>query len=274
MNKKLIAFTLVILAILSTLTACTNNNTNETTPTTNTNNATTTAPVTFATVDEVPATITNEDAQYQLLAERVNTWKLKDFDTTDTPESFKYAVTDLDNDGKLEVMSSVCTDSSHSTTSHFYEVNEDCTDLVARHETAQYSEDSEPDFTVDSTDCFINPETMERSFIYQNSLTYSGEEILLNKGYFTLLDSYLDNRSLTTKMLSGGSIIFKDFDDNVLTEDEFNNFTDTYFAGYAKLTATFGWTEFVNADGITAADLTTDELINNLKASFAEFSVK
>ncbi len=274
MNKKLIAVTIVIVAVLSTLTACKNNNTNETAPTTNANNATTTASVTFATVDEVPATITNADAQYQLIAEKVSTWKHKVFDTTDTPETFKYAVTDLDNDGKLEIFSSTCASSNNSTSSCLYEVNEDCTDLIIHYETAQYSEDSDPDFIVDSTDCFINPESMERSFIYQNSFTNSGEEILLNKGYFTLLDSYLDKRSLATKMLSGDRIIFKDFDDNVLTEEEFNNFTDTSFAGYAKLTATFGWTDFVNADGITATDLTTDELINSLKASFAEFSVK
>ena len=274
MNKKLIAFTLVIVVVLSLLTACTSDSTNEATPTTNTDKSNSTAQVTFATVDEVPATITNADAQYQLIAEKVNTWKHKDFDTSDTPETFKYAVTDLDNDGKLEIFSATYTSSNSSTSSCLYEVNEDCTDLLNIYETAKYSEDADPDFIVDSTDCFINPETMERSFICQNSLTYSGDEILLSKGYFTLLDEYLDTRTLATKKLNGDSFTFDDFDDNVLTEEEFNNISDTSFAGYAKLTATFGWTDFVNSDGVIATDLTKDELVNRLKASFGEFSVK
>ena len=274
MNKKLIAFTLICLAVLSTLTACKSNNTNDTTKATDADKASSATSVTFATVDEVPATITNADAQYQLIAEKVNTWKLKEFDTTDEPETFKYAVTDLDNDGKLEIFSATCASSNRATSTILCEVNEDCTDLIIRHETDKYSEDAEADFIVDSTDCFINPETMERFFICQNSLAYSGDEILLTKGYFTLLDEYLDKRTLATKTHQSDGVIFDDFDDNVLTEEEFNNITDTNFAGYAKLTATFGWTDFRGVDDSAAIDLTTDALIDNLKASFEKFSVK
>ena len=274
MNKKLIAFTLICLAVLSTLTACKSNNTNDTTKATDADKASSATSVTFATVDEVPATITNADAQYQLIAEKVSTSKLKEFDTTDEPETFKYAVTDLDNDGKLEIFSATCASSNRATSTILCEVNDDCSDLIIRHETDKYSEDAEADFIVDSTDCFINPETMERFFICQNSLAYSGDEILLTKGYFTLLDEYLDKRTLANKTYQSNGVIFDDFDDNVLTEEEFNNITDVSFAGYAKLTATFGWIDFRGVDDSAAIDLTTDALVDNLKASFEKFSVK
>ncbi len=278
MNKKIIALVLAVLAMVSVLAACTNSNTNETTPATNATEAVTTAPateVTFASIDETPATIINEDAQYQLIAENVNLWKHKNFDTTGTPEAFKYAVTDLDNNGRLEIISAACTGSAHATSTYVYEVNEDLTDLTVCHESRPLSEDSEPDFIVDSTDCYINPETRERFYIQHNSLTFEHEEILLTKGYFSLKDSFMDDYRLITKTRqSDGSYSFKDFDDFTLTEEEFNNYIDKYYAGYAKLTATFGWNNFANADGVTVADLTKDELVNNLKSSFAEFSVK
>lgn len=275
MNKKLIALALVILAVLSVLTACTSTNSNETAPaTTATEIDSTQAQVSFATVEVVPAAIINEDAQFKLIAEKLSTWKHADFDTSDTPEAFKYMVTDLNNNGRLEIFSAVCKDKHYSTSSAIYEVNEDCTDLTSLHVSSSHSEDSDPDYIVDSTDCYVNPETTELFYAYSNSHRFDGEEHLLQKGYFTLSDSYIAAKTLATKKLQSDGFIFDDFDDNVLTEEEFNNFTDTNFAGYGKCTATFGWTDFANADGTTAADLSTDQLVNSLKASFAEFSVK
>ena len=276
MNKKIIALVLAVLAMVSVLAACTNSNTNETTPAANATGSTAPAEeVTFATVDETPAAIINADTQFELIAEKINIWKLKDFDTTDTPEAFKYAVTDLDNNGRLEIFSAASTGSSYATSANLYEVNEELTDLTLLHETGYMSEDVEPDFIVDSTDCYINPETMERFYIYSNSHRFDGEEILLTKGYFFLTDEDMDKYWLINKTVkTDGSYSYKDCDDFSLTEEEFNNYMDKHYAGYAKLTATFGWNDFANAEGVTVADLTKAEFVNNLRSSFAEFSVK
>lgn len=273
MNKKLLALTLVIISMLTLLTACSGSTQNETTP------KATTAPavseVEFATIEVIPATITNAEDQFKLIAEKLSTWKHKNFDTTGTPEAFKYAVTDLDNNGRLEIISAACTGSAYATSAFIYEVNEGLTDLTTIHESSSMSEDIEPDFIVDSTECYINPETMERFYAYSNSHRFEGEEILLTKGYFSLNDGLMDKYWLITKTVkSDGSYSYKDCEDFSLNEEQFNSYIDNYYAGYAKCTATFGWNNFANAEGVIAADLAKDELVNNLKTSFAEFSVK
>ena len=276
MNKRLLALTLVIILMLTLLPACAKDVQDEAArDTTSTKTNSTESDVAFVTIDVIPAAIINEEAQFKLIAEKLSTWKHEDFDTSDTPQAFKYAVTDLDNNGRLEIFSSVCTEEKHSTSTFGYEVNEDITDIVDCIFQIISDPDSYPDYIVDSTDCYINPTTMERFYTYYNSFILGGEEKLLTKGYFFLKDGLMDDRRLIIKTTkSDGSYSYRDFDDFTLTEEKFNSYIDNYYAGYAKCTATFGWIDFANADGVTAADLSQDDLVNSLKASFAMFSVK
>ena len=47
---------------------------------------------------------------------------------------------------------------------------------------------------------------------------------------------------------------------------------DNYFEGYKSTNATFGWTPFVNENGVAASDLSDEEFEKLVVASYEAFS--
>ncbi len=260
MNKKALALVLAVLTMVSLLTACTNNNTNETTT------ATTTA--------SAEEDILSIDNQIKILAGYEDTFKHMNFDTSGTPQAFKYAVTDLDNDGVLDVIVSACLGSGLYTESSFFEVHEKGRGINSCNP-AQINRDSEPDLIVDSTDCYIHPETGERFFIYTDTIRATSIEIYMTKGWYTFRDNRLVYEPIVSQTISGDTITYKSStDDEVITKEDFNSAVESYFEGYTKCTATFGWTNFVDENGVEATDLSEEDLAKAITESYAKFSVK
>ncbi len=261
MNKKLIALALVILAVLSVLTACTNNTQNETIP------ATTTA--------NTDADVLSLDNQFRILAVHKSILKHMNFDTSGTPEAFYFAVTDLDNDGILDVITSACLGSGLFTESDFFEVDEKGRGINSCNP-AEISKNSEPDIIVDSTPCYVNEETGERFFVYNDVARASASEIIETTGWYTFRDNRLVHEPIASKTISGDTTTYKSStDDEVITEEDFNKAVENYFQeGYTKCTATFGWTNFVDENGVQATDLSEEEIIKVLTSSYDAFSVK
>lgn len=258
MNKRFIALALVILAVLSVLTACTN----EASPATK---ATETADSTNATGNPTV------DEQLKMLSHYKDTFKHPDFDASATPEAFYFAVTDLDNDGLVEIIKSACTGTGQYTESYFFEVHEKGNGINSCNP-AMINRESEPDIIVDYTDCYINEETGEIFYAYSDVTRVSASESYRSKGWYTFRDNRFVYEAVATESIVEGAPIYKSTDDEVITAKDFTNAMDNYFEGYKSAITTFGWTPFVNEDGVAASDLSDEELEKLIVASYEAFS--
>lgn len=258
MNKKIIALVLAVLAMVSVLAACTNSNTNETTP------------ATTAKEEGIPTL----EQQFKALSIIDDNIMHNSYDPSAPSQSFMYAATDLDNDGMVDLISSACLGTGLFTESNFYEATENGRGLYNCNP-VQVNRESEPDIMVDSTDCYENPETGERFYIYTDVVRTSASEIFTAVGWYTFRDNEFIYEAIATETISGDTTTYKSStDDEVITEEDFNCAVEKYFEGYTKLTATFGWTPFVDENGTPANELSREDRAKAFAESYAKFSVK
>ena len=262
-NKKIVALALVILAVLSVLTACTNSSQNETTPATTAKAESSDS----ANANEKPTV----EEQLKMLSAYKDTFKHVDFDNSGTPEAFYFAVTDLDNDGLVEIITSACTGTGLYTNSYFFEVHEKGRGIISCNP-AMVNRESEPDIIVDFTDCYINEETGEIFYAYSDALRVSASESYRTIGWYTFRDNRLVYEAVATESIVESTPIYKSTDDEVITAQDFVDAMDNYFEGYKSTNATFGWTPFVNEDGVAASDLSDEEFEKLVVASYEAFS--
>lgn len=263
MNKRILSLALAILAVLSLLTACTGNSQNETTPAT----TTTTQSADQSNADGKPTV----EEQLKMLTAYKDTFKHKNFDSSNTPEAFYFAITDLDNDGLVEIITSACTGSGLYTESYFFEVHEKGRGINSCNP-AQINRDSEPDIIVDHTDCYINEETGEIFYTYSDVIRVSAGESYRSIGWYTFKDNRFVYEAVATESIVESTPIYKSTNDEVITAQDFVDAMDNYFEGYKSTNATFGWTPFVNEDGVAASDLPDEELEKLIVASYEAFS--
>lgn len=223
--------------------------------------------------------IDNIDAQLKLIAKNAELWKHPYFDPDYTSGEFKFCVTDLDNNGRLEIISSAMQGSGLYTTSYYFEVSEDSNELLPCNNTDETN--GQPDIMVDFTQCFVNPETTKRIYVVHDSVRVSGYESYHTKVLMTLKDG-----SITSEVIANCSSVAENPDDiskrtntyadsngNPLTINEYNTFAENHLEGYNKRTATFKWQSFKTEDYASAADLTAPELEKLLADSYEGFSV-
>lgn len=89
--------------------------------------------------------------QYLCIANHSDTW----LEPSAEYEQRQYTVTDLDNNGRLEVICTACIGTGLYSVSHFYEVNPDCTDLTPLAYGVNEG-DSEPDLCYTSVTSYSN----------------------------------------------------------------------------------------------------------------------
>ena len=135
----------------------------------------------------------------------------------------------------------------------------------------------EPEIIVDSTDCYINPETGERFYSFTNTIRVSGDYSTHTIGILT----YKDRTANFTPLATCTSIAenpedttirtytYEDSMGNTLTEEEFDSYVETYLQGYEKHTVTFKWQKLSKS-----AVPSQDEIIRLLTESYNGFNVK
>lgn len=211
-------------------------------------------------------------AQISLIAENSDMWEaFIDFPV----ESFRVAVTDLDNNGRLEVICAATMGSGIVTTSAWAEVSSDYESLVSVQN--NMDKKSEPEIIVKSADCFVNADTDERVYSFVDTARASGDYTAYTKGLLTLKDNIVSFKPLGTCIsvaenpedITNRTFTFTDAEGNSLTQEEFDSYIDTCLEGCEKLTATFKWQEYSKN-----STLKQDEIVNLLNESYEGFSVK
>lgn len=208
--------------------------------------------------------------QLRVMANHVALWKLED-----DFGLWGYAVTDLDDNGRLEVISSQCQGTGLYTSSNFWEVNETFDGLTLCN-TEGIEGDSEVDIMTPTVPVYCDSNRGVRYFIFDDLIKNGAAEYYENRRALTLQGGNVSEINLAYK-----STIYSDADNAVVTctdaegetisEEEYDAIADRYFSGLDQRQANIGW---MTEDSAQVLSMDEDEIYHMLESSFQGFQVK
>lgn len=219
---------------------------------------------------------TSYDSQLQLITANADVWM---GDTERIAEPFFYAVTDLDRNGRLEIIQSFRQGTGLYTCTQLWEVDIKKSVLVPC-QLSEYDdeEDSQPDIITDNPiSVYWDKANNCYYYIFDDNIRYSAGE-----GYQNLLSVSLQNGIVTTTLLAKGYSVasesgaditttYKDANGNTIDENASNMIADTAYADFIAMKSTIGWTDYsVSAQ---LPKLTESEIKEILKSSWEKFSL-
>lgn len=166
---------------------------------------------------------------------------------TDEWTHFWYAVTDLDGNGRPEIFAADTEGTGIFTTGWMYEVNEagnGLNEVILM--PGEYEVEFIADVIVDKTDCYIDPVSGKRSYIFSDTVrngawgSYTTMQVWsLSGGKMTVTDiAFAD---CTTDGQNPAAPVYSDLNGNVITEEEYYAAPDRFLGNIQKTTAHFGW---------------------------------
>lgn len=194
---------------------------------------------------ETPApALPSEEEQRQFLMDREAQWRFPDAPA----EPWFYAFTDLDHNGRLEVLVASTQGSGIFTYAECWEVNAAYDGLD--HCTADYAEEeffAWPELIVEEAPCYYDSASGLYHYLFTD-LTRVGAA----QHYETLCDLVLSDGKLGYQPLatretqvddSGTHITCTDAEGNSITEAAYEAWPDRFFAGMEQSTQAFAWTQ-------------------------------
>lgn len=218
--------------------------------------------------------VEDADDQIKILADNVKDWAS---DPENGGSWMGYAVTDLDQNGRLEVISSVSGGTGMYTTTEIREINEK-KDGLEPVKWEKEEGDSEPDALgtirqaayVDEagrTIYYIAPDYLRNGAAENYETLYA---LSLKDGEVEVQD--LAGRHETADSSGNSSVEFWDAEGSAITEEEYENTADTVFSNMTKMEYSIIWLDSENLgteDGI--GTLPAEQLTAKLKASWEGF---
>ena len=214
-------------------------------------------------------------AQIQIIADNLSVW-LPAADEL-TYNSYNYAITDLDFNGRLEIIVSSCQGTGFFTYSSIWQVN-DTRDGLEEVSYARSEEYSQPDIIVDTADVYLNAAFDEPiyNYIFEDYLRNGAAE-----NYSTLMSINLNGTSIYSNILATRQSVYdmegnetttyEDQDGNEITAEEYSAAPENTFSSCKKLTASFGW--LYDSEGLIPT-LENADLVQRLAESYQGFNVE
>lgn len=206
--------------------------------------------------------VSDTDRQLEVIADNLNMWYI--------PDALErgYCVTDLDQNGRLEIIASEIQGSGRYSTSNIYEVNANLDGL----EQAAWEKtegDSEPDLlNLRSCEVFYDSETYH--YIVSDYVSDVSEVV----SSFALKDAGVEVKLLALADRSGGTFYGEDKSGREITEEEFESIAENSFPEEAKGKAELSWIQF-SPEGVSDINtLSRENLLSQLKGSYAGFSIR
>ena len=176
---------------------------------------------------------------------------------------WRYAVTDLDHNGLLELLAASQHQAERSTTLKIWEVSEkkdtvnECTVNLAEGE-------SFPDILSENADTYHDPDG-SWSYLFYDNILLTDSDAITAKCAVTLRDRTLSYESFafeTVSVQNGQSTVrYMDLDGKEISPEDYNAAGNAAFAGTEKSSSNFGWFSYEEAAEISC-----------LKDSYAVFT--
>ncbi|MGN0513649.1 MAG: hypothetical protein ACI4GD_05170 [Lachnospiraceae bacterium] len=199
------------------------------------------------TSDTTAAVRVDIETQTKCIAEHSNEWINKD----DKGETHFYAVTDLDYNGRLEVVDTCCSGSGFFSTTVIYEVNEKADGFNVIH----FPENVEPDILNGYASCYT--EGNEHWYIMEDSVY---DDLVSNNTVYAIM---LENGNIQSKVIGSYTtdysnadtynllVEYRNADGVIISEDEYYGLQDEMFGYYEWSMVTLDFRMIEDYDDLT-----------------------
>lgn len=211
----------------------------------------------------------NVEKQIDVIMNNIDTWNLSTDEDIYAP--YGYAITDLDQNGRLEIIASSCQGTGIYTYSNYYEVNESLNGLNKIERNVEEGS-SEADIMIPTVKVFINKATNEYHYIFDDLVKVGAAEYYENKQ-----DIVLKNGKIYEKAIAYRNTVYTDSDPNVTLKDANNKeITAEDYALienklFSNLELKFANIEWVSTTDVDFSSVSGDELKNKLIESYEKF---
>lgn len=208
---------------------------------------------------ETNSEISSEDLiqkQIQIISEHTSIWAAPQKDPV-----YLYTVTDLDQNGRLELIASFTQGSGYYTSSYYYEVNETFDGLNLCKVVVPQG-DSEADITEYDVPVYYDSVNDRYHYIFHDVIRDGNGLYYNNKRSISLNDGKLNIQMLAYQTVwhqeSSTSITCEDMERNEISEEEYQQMEDMVFSDLTKMKASFFWFSLNNTDWYSqATEITT-----------------
>lgn len=185
-----------------------------------------------------------EKAQKKLLMAEYDLWAFKD---EDCGYSWYYSFTDLDHNGRMEVVTCTTQGSGVFTTAFIWELSEDYGELE---KCSDFTEDngSFPEICVDKADCYFDSESGRYWYVFEDLTKNGYAEQYYSICALSLSEGHVDCRTLAAKEIiftdpeKDPEVSCLDEDGNEISEQEYDEVIEKTFEGFEQSEASFDWT--------------------------------
>lgn len=186
-------------------------------------------------VDEEKNIIVTEN-QINVIFNNKNLWyKDTEFD------KYSYAVTDLDKNGRLEIISSICQGTGFYTYTEIYEVNENVEGLnLCKSDMAEY-DFSQADIIKNKWKVFYDKANNQYHYVFEDMTKNGMAEYYENKRDFCLSNGKITEKYLARRNTIGQDVTCTDANDNIINEEQYNNFENEFFTNYENMMVNIEW---------------------------------
>ena len=219
------------------------------------------------------ASASSEEAQLTLIAQNASLW----LGDTSFGDTYQYAVTDLDQNGRLEILTSSLQGTGLYTYSTFHEVNKTMDGLDSCPMAGLSEGDSQPDIQVSQAGGRFDPASGVRYYLFTDLLRNGAAEqyeflhaLSLSEG--TVRIQPLGGASYLTAEDGTVSASYALADGTAIDEADFLTLSEDAFPGCEPFQASFCW--IGGPDGTDPAVLGESALQKELARSLAGFSTQ
>ncbi|MDE7297243.1 MAG: VCBS repeat-containing protein, partial [Lachnospiraceae bacterium] len=218
-----------------------------------------------------------ETKQLRLILSQKELWELKgDY----LAPEVAYAVTDLDRNGRLELIAEACQGTGIYTYFWIYEVSEDGESLVPCGRTLSEEYDSQADIMTMSpcVPMYYNPQTGQRNYIFIDGTKDGAARYYESQWALSLQNGYLTEQclaSMATEYENAGADVTTTYrpgewkDIRVTNQEEYRTAGDRAFDGWQKEYASIGW--FGAPEERENAELTQWAWLEEMEESYDRF---
>lgn len=207
-------------------------------------------------------------AQIELIANNAKTW----FDA-EKIDLYSYCITDLDKNGRLEVIISSIGGTGMFSSGNIYEVDKDLDGIVLCGEKGSLNVDI---IMFNVYDVYTDENSGKRYYAVYDSYSSGWAEQGSSKYVLSLENSVYETKAVARYLLLtddnfNETAYYYDIEGNEVTEKYYDNCYSSIFEGYNKSTATFGWIDGEKDENWNCVIPEHDELVSLLTKSFDIF---